>query len=448
MLRVIGSDCSDPALTGEGLSLTLNVTDQMVLDYLAPFDQAEREDKALEALRVGVIALRSVTPALDTAMVDQRFQSLERKLQAYATEFGDGLQNQMARYFESGTGVVTRHLDSILGTDGSLPKTLEEYFDEQHGRLVQIVRDQVGPESDFSKVVDPDNSRGLLQRIETLVARKLNEASDEVLGQFSLDEADSAIARFQRLIAAQVEEIKKENTNFFSELKEHFGLQRGRQEESLHGTQKGRDFETAIYERVAQIAAALGDTTENLTAIPGNLPRCKTGDYVATLAEDAGAAGESVVLEAKNRAGYTLRDALDELKQAKENRGASVGVMIFETQCCPVEVSGFRIIGTDIIMRATSEPSTETEIYLECAYRIARAMVVANKRQQYSKELDVNRITEAVQRIHETCERFTDIRKKAASIKQSAAGIEELADSLRPEIQQALREIELSAEYP
>jgi len=89
MLRIIGSDCSDP---NEGLSLALNVTDRLILDYLAPFDQPERDIKALEALRVGVIALRSVTPALDTAIVDQRFQNLERKLQAYAEEFGSGLK--------------------------------------------------------------------------------------------------------------------------------------------------------------------------------------------------------------------------------------------------------------------------------------------------------------------------------------------------------------------
>jgi hypothetical protein len=446
MLRIIGSDCSDPTVTGEGLSLALNVTDRLILDYLAPFDQPERDIKALEALRVGVIALRSVTPALDTAIVDQRFQNLERKLQAYAEEFGSGLERTMARYFESETGALPQQLDSVLGSDGLLPRTLEEYFHEQHGRLVQIVRDQVGPESDFSKVVDPDNSRGLLQRIENMVTKRLSEASDQVLGQFSLDEADSAIVRLQRLIADQVDEIKKENAQFFSELKEHFGVQRGRDEEALHGTQKGRDFEISVYERLAQISAALGDSSENLTATPGNIPRCKTGDYVVTLAEDTGAAGERIVFEAKNRAGYSLRGTLDELKQAKENRDAAVGIMIFETECCPVEVPGFRIIGNDILIRAAEEASTETDIYLDCGYRIARAMVVAAKRRRYTEELDVDRIAEAIQRIEETCERFSEIRKKAATIKQSAAGIEELADSLRPEIQQALLEIELCAQ--
>ena len=187
--------------------------------------------------------------------------------------------------------------------------------------------------------------------------------------------------------------------------------------------------------------------TESLTGTPGNIPRCKTGDYVNTLASDSGASGKRLVIEAKNEQGYSLRDSIEELARAKENRDASVGLMIFTDACCPPEVGKFRIVDHDILISIDPDSilSGDANIYLEGAYRIARAMVVAQRNQQLTSKVDVGRITSALAAIEETCERFAEIRKKAASVKQSASAIEELADQMRPEIEFRLREVELLA---
>jgi hypothetical protein len=47
------------------IRLALEVRDRTVLDYLEKFDEEDRPERALDALRVGVIALRSVSPTLD-----------------------------------------------------------------------------------------------------------------------------------------------------------------------------------------------------------------------------------------------------------------------------------------------------------------------------------------------------------------------------------------------
>ena len=53
--------------------LVLNITDQNTIDYLGQFDDDTIESKALEALKIGVIAIQSATPTIDTNVVRERF---------------------------------------------------------------------------------------------------------------------------------------------------------------------------------------------------------------------------------------------------------------------------------------------------------------------------------------------------------------------------------------
>lgn len=412
-MQVLNGDCN-PGEPGASLLLQLQIEDADVIDYLQSFPPQERESKALEALRVGVIALRSVTPALDTSIVDRKFGELERNLEEYTRDFSRELHQR-----------------------------LEDYFGSEQGRVSRLVRDQVGPESEFGKVVDPLNSLGLVQRIEKSVDAKLQETAAGVLSQFSLDKNDSALARLQGAMSVQIEQIKSDMGRFFADLKELHGLERGRAEEAIKGTQKGRDFESDVYDHFADVCRLMGDLSENLTATPGNISRCKTGDYLSTLASDSGAAGVRIVIEAKKKEGYTLRNALEELKQARENRGAAIGMMVFSQECCPVEVGAFRIVDNDILVALDLDHPERAEFYLESSYRIARAMAVLTKRQELSTKLDANKLASVITRVQKTCERFADINKKASSIKQNAASIEEIAEDLRCEIEHELHEIDV-----
>jgi hypothetical protein len=49
--------------------LDLEARDPTVIAYLAKFDEEDRPERALDALRVGVIALRTASPTLDGEVV-------------------------------------------------------------------------------------------------------------------------------------------------------------------------------------------------------------------------------------------------------------------------------------------------------------------------------------------------------------------------------------------
>ncbi len=59
----------------------------MVVACLRRFDRQERDEKALEALKLGVIVIQLASPTLDTQIVQDKFQQLEQRLNEYATGF-------------------------------------------------------------------------------------------------------------------------------------------------------------------------------------------------------------------------------------------------------------------------------------------------------------------------------------------------------------------------
>ncbi|MBL0065797.1 MAG: hypothetical protein IPP38_12460 [Bacteroidetes bacterium] len=106
------------------------------------------------------------------------------------------------------------------------------------------------------------------------------------------------------------------------------GIQEGRDAEAVKGTEKGREFETSLYDSVAVLGRQLGDTTENVRAVVGKIPRAKVGDYVLSLGGTSGAPNTKIVVEVKKEQNYKLKDAIDELKIAKENRESDAGIFI------------------------------------------------------------------------------------------------------------------------
>ncbi len=245
MLRVVDEGLMGTE-TDPSICLQLNVSDPVVVQYLRRYEPLEQLQRAEEALKMGVVALLAVSPTLDASIVDQKFKELQKSLEEHARGFARELEGKIEHYFKAETGTVPRHLDALIGGDGAMSRTFEEYFGLENGRLHKVVQDQIGPLSEFGKLVDPENSRGLLHRIQRAVEQKLQETSTQVLEQFSLDLDGSALSRLRREVNAQVEELKRENARFFTDLKAHFGIEQARREEAAKGTQKGRDFESAV----------------------------------------------------------------------------------------------------------------------------------------------------------------------------------------------------------
>jgi hypothetical protein len=422
-------------MTFEQLPLELQISDPSAVRYLSQFEEPTRSERAIEALRVGVIAIQSASPTLDTRIVDVRFRELSRELEEFVGDFRDELTEQMATYFDGGTGSVPKRLDSLLGTNGSVSGIFSDYFSPDDGKLAQLLLAEIGPASKFARSLDPNNREGVISRIESTVNKNLDQRIGTLVEEFSLDKENSAMDRLRKSVTDEIRGIQTQVSTLFAQLRESLGVEAGREQESLKGTEKGREFEVALYD-VAEIGRSIGDPTENVRGLVGDIERCKKGDYVLTLGETSGAPGLRIVVEAKKNNACKLRGALEELEEAKRNRNAVSGIFVFADGYQPPEVGDFLRIGNDFFVTVTEKAvlGEESPIYLEAAYKIARAIVITSARKKEAEELDLDMLSSDIDTIIQQVSRLSDFVTKARTIRTNSTWIEEQAGDLQERV--------------
>lgn len=425
------------------MELLLRITEQTVLKYLNTFDEDIREEKALEALRVGVIAIQSASPSLDTKVVDEKFRQVELTIDGYLNGFQSDLRGKLEEFFKVGSGAVPRSLDNFFGTNGTMPQMMNQYFSSDGGKLHRLIQDQVGPTSSFARSLDPNNKESVISKLETLIQTHLQQKTTEIINQFSLDIDNSALSRLQKSLFDKVGEIQQANTTFFGELKQALGIKKGKETEAEKGTEKGREFETVLYDPVAIMARQLGDTSENVRSIVGKVSRNKVGDYVLTLGSTSGAPNLKIVIEVKKEQNYKLKDAIEELKIAKENREAESGIFVFAKGYEPAEVGDFYKLGNDFYITVDEEQLNKNEplLFLEAAYKIIRVILITSRRIEEAKDIDVEKVKRDLQELVALTTKLSDIITKANTIKSNSEKILDTASSLKTELDTRLNDV-------
>jgi len=404
------------------LDLSLVIIDRNVLTYLAQFPDEEIQcEKALEALKVGVIAIQSASPTLDTQVVQSKFSEVESRLRGQLGEFQKKVTDDLCRYFAEQDGVVPRSIDGIFGENGALTRTFHNFFDPTEGKLCRLMQSHIGPQSNFGKALDPDNKQGVVALIEAHVQELVEAKLDEVLQQFSLDKNGSAMWRLNEML-----------TTFFGQLNQSLGIKTAIAAEAAKGHVKGVVFEEDLYQPFAEVGRQVGDETALVRGTVGVVSRCKKGDFLVTLGETSGAPGQKLVVEVKDQS-MRLKDAIDELQEAKKNREASCGIFVFARGCEPAEVGDFRRIGEDFYVTVDKDDllANQPLLFLESAYKIARALTVAAARKNQAGELDLQKIQDQVDALATWSDRIADMATKARTIQNSGRLIEECANDLK-----------------
>jgi hypothetical protein len=383
------------------IQLTLELREPILVAYFEPFEDPERSAKALEALKVGVIALQTACPTLDSQIVKDQFAEMQE-------DFGQTL----SRYFAEKDGIVPKSLNDALGDKGLLPQFFQRYFDPETGRLVRLMDGQVGPSSRFGKLFDPQNKDGVIATIEDKVKHLVEAKLNEVLTEFSLDDEESAMSRMKAMIDTA-----------FNGLREALGVKAARAEEAERGHVKGFSFEEDLYAVVAEMGRQFGDETELVRGTPG-IHKCKTGDHLVTLGETTGAPGLRIVVEVKDQA-YKAKKAITELQDAKKNREAVSGIFVFAKGCEPVEFGNFKRIDNDYYCTVDKSALAEGGPlpFIWAAYELARVQAVTAVRKEAGGKLDLERIQQHIDGIADWVPRLAEIMTKANTVQKSGSAI-------------------------
>jgi len=401
------------------MALALEVREPLLVAYFEPFEEPERSAKALEALRVGVIALQTACPTLDTQIVKDQFAEMQQ-------EFGEAL----ARCFAEKDGLLPKSLNDTFGEKGTLSQFFLRYFDPESGRLVRLMDGQIGSSSKFGKLFDPRNKDGVIAVIEEKVKHLVEERLNKVLAEFSLDKDESAMSRLKSMIESA-----------FNGLREALGVKVARAEEAERGHVKGFCFEEDLYQVVAQMGRQFGDETELVRGTPGIL-KCKTGDYLITLGETTGAPGLRIAVEVKDQ-DYKPKKAIAELQEAKKNREAVSGIFVFAKGSEPPEFGNLKRIDNDFYCTADKTALAEGAPlpFVWAAYELARVQAVAAVRKEAGGKLDLERIQQHIDGIAAWVPRLAEIITKAKTIQNSGSTIETTAKEIKEDIERRVSEI-------
>lgn len=418
-------------------------------------------EKSTEALHgVGDLLKRFFDP--ESGLLPQRLENL--------TKEGGELETLLGRHLEGDGSTISRVLEEYVGKgselfrvlspeqkDGllaTLKKEVESALEAQRqvilrqfslddkesalSRLIAGVTDSNGDlrkelagdiellKSEFSL----DNEDGVLTRMSQMISR----TQRQVEASLTLDDEGSALSRMNRELKKLVNDQAKANQEFQADVRATLEALNARKRESDRSTRRGDIFETRVGEFVRTEAQRLGDIFQSTGSTTGVRPHCKVGDFVVELGPDAVAAGARITLEAKDRQGVDLKCALDEVRTARENRQAQVGIFVYSRAAAPEGIEPLERYGSDMVAVWDPEEVT-TDAYLKAALSLARFMVIAEAKLDEAKTADFAEIERAIERIVKDAQRVDEIIKSATTVENGGRKIRDTAERIQRDLE-------------
>ena len=385
----------------------LVVRDPALASFLRERPADGRADLVERALRIGLLALQDAGVTVNVDVVRAEFEKLVRQAESVNEKAAQALEQTLRTNFADGDGRLPRTLEKFLGDRGALRSMVEELFDESKrdsaiGRIGRMLE----------RYFDGDASKLALLLDPTRLNSPMHQFRQEISAGFrSLEE---------RLVAIEAAAAAR-------------GAERAR------SAAKGADFEDLVEGMLADVAHGAGDLLDRTANEAGTLLKSKKGDFVLTIdARVARGADLRVVIEAKDRP-MSMRAIREELREAKENRGAAVAVVVFTPAHAPSGVAPFTLVGDDVY--CVIDPDTPEPATLEAAVRLARLLALASLVDR-EVEVDAAAIGTALNAIREQLDVVRSLKVQLTSISTATKAVWSGLDQMRSNILARVAEAE------
>jgi hypothetical protein len=347
-------------------------------------------------LRIGLIALQDAGVTVNVDAVRSEFERMLRQAEQVNERAATALEQTLRANFADGDGRLPRTLEKFLGDRGALRSMVDELFDEKK-RDSAIGR--IG--SMLERYFDGDASKLAMLLDPTRLNSPMHQFRQEIAAGFKGLE--------ERLVAIEAAAAAR-------------GAERAR------SAAKGADFEDLLGDLLAVIARGAGDLLDRTSVEAGALIKSKKGDFVLTL--DSGVTRGCdlrVVIEAKDRP-MSMRAMRDELREARENRGAAVAVAVFTPAHAPAGVAPFSLVGGDVY--CVIDPEAPEPATLEAAIRLARLLALATLAER-EVSVDAVAIGAALTAIREQLEVVRQLKSQLTSISTATKAVWTGLDTMR-----------------
>lgn len=396
--------------------------ERIIVEHLALVDPglagfvAERANGDLpglveRALRIGLLALRDAGVTVNVDAVRREFDGLLARTAQANERAATTLDLVLRQNFADGDGRLPRTLESFLGDRGRLQAFVTDLFDESKrdsaiGRMKVLLGTYFdGDASRLAQLLDPTRMHSPLHQFRT--------------------EVTDGFARLnERLVAIEAAAT-------------------ARATERAKSTAKGADFEDVLEAMLGDVARGPGDMVERTGAATGDVMRSKKGDFVLTVNPVHSAGADlRIVIEAKDRA-KSVREIRDEIREAKINRGAAVGLVVFTPNHAPSGIAPFDLRAGDVY--CVVDPEAPDHATFEAAVRLARLLALVSTRERQS-EVDAPAIAAALSGVREQLDLLKGLKATLTSIgnhtRDVSTGLDKLRDGVLARIVEAEGELQ------
>lgn len=384
----------------------LIVADAALAAFVSSRRESERVELVGRALRIGLLAQQDAGTTLDVDFVRREFEALLKRSESVHERAAQALDVVLRTNFADGDGRLPRTLERFLGDRGQLNRFVSELFDEGKrdsaiGRMRSLLGSYFeGDASRLAQLLDPTRLGSPLHQFRTEVTDGFSKLNDRL----TAIEAASAARSGERARSAA----------------------------------KGADFEELLETLLAQVVRGTGDVVERITNETGDVIRSRKGDFLLTIDPLLCRGGDvRLVIEAKDRQ-VSARQMREELRQARQNRGAAVAVVVFTPAHAPTGVAPFDLRAGDVY--CVLDPDAPDLAVLEAAVRLARLMALATLRDAES-EVDVPAIAALLEGIRGQLDAVRGLKAQLTSIgtasQQVGAGLDRLREGVLTRVAEA-----------
>jgi hypothetical protein len=182
------------------LLLELLIDDRDIIRALVEYPEGnERNQYAVEALKIGVLALRHVGGRVHADLLrqegDRFIGNVQTTLDLHKQTVQDQLEGKLKEYFDPKDGRFPDRVQRLVAPDGELAQLIKGYIDGENCVFSRTLMSHIGRDSALMKMLDPQQSDGLLSTLRKLVEDQLAHQRDQLVKEFSLDNKEGALAR-------------------------------------------------------------------------------------------------------------------------------------------------------------------------------------------------------------------------------------------------------------
>ena len=395
--RIVQLPTTDVRVDADRITIDhLVIRDPALAATLAERPVEDRPAAVERALRIGLLAIQDAGVTVNVDLVRGEFEKLLHQSEQVNARAADTLDQMLRANFADGDGRLPRTLERFLGDRGALRAYVGELFDEtKRDSAIGRMRTLLGT------YFDGDASKLALLLDPTRQNSPMHQFRDEIARGF--DRLNERLAAIEAAAAAR-------------------GAERAK------SAAKGGDFEDLLEALLADVARGSGDLLDRTGGEAGDVMRSKKGDFVLTIdPARTGGADLRVVVEAKDRpmSGRAIRE---ELREAKENRTAAVGLVVFTPAHAPAGIAPFDVRAGDVY--CVVDPAAPDAASLEAAVRLARLLAMATLRDAVA-EIDGDAIRGALAGVRAELDAIKGMKATLTSIATSSTNVQACLDRLR-----------------